>query len=701
MRRVAPALLLLAAVQAGTIRAGDEPQAWKLEGKCVVPADRHERPVLVLVTDPWSRSCRRFESEALASDAVRAALARDWLCARVETPDEAWGVGTLPSLVVLDRYGAFVERIEGERPAEILQGDLTLALEAARSHEEETRSLLETRGGTVAERLERTSALVRRGLLERAVPGLEELVRLDPANQEGAGLFALATLGKRAFRRGALAEGDRLLAQVATLGSGTRVVDLRRERAQALRKSGEHAAALAELGRVRALAARDEAERLDLDAAAILDDAGRGDEARALLERLWDSGSDPVRALAEAALDRDGAPGDWRILRDGRRLVQKFGCAECHEIESAVALDVRASCVRCHQEMKKGFATEAELRDALAAEPRGFAAQRNVRHWVFAPDLSTVLVRLERDWVRAFLRHPVDVRPFMAESMPRLPLSDGEAETLLDYLEVVGRRAAGPIDATALPPGDVRRGERLFQEKGCVSCHIFGNRVFAGSPAGTPWPRVVTPNLRAAPNLRWVRDRARRDVLPLWIRNPRRFVKDSLMPTHDATDGELADLIAFLETGDLGKPAPLPEAARPPEARGGRFGEAREIFHDTCKHCHHGDDEGGIGNAGGFGYGPIGLDLDTPSGPSRGSVGPDGRRRPVLSGALVERLLWRRDENRWDAWAPYRDPLLPIPTERYDHPSGMPLGLPALDDADLALLEGLSRDASPRPSRSR
>jgi mono/diheme cytochrome c family protein len=704
------ATLGVAVVSARLVRADDGPRIFTLSPAKLIPDERHERPVLLVAVAPGARASKRFESEVLESADVRRVLERDWLCARVTAPvpDEiarTYGIGVLPTVVVLDRLGGLVQKIEGERPAEIFSVELIEALEAARAQECETRADLETRGGTLSEKLERARSLLRRGLGRRAVPALEEIAALDSENREGAGLFALAKLAQVAFRAGEIERGDSGLARVSSLAVGsTWALELSRERVRALALARRFPEARDELARLASKVSDEEREALTLEEAELLRQEGNGEAARARLEALWDASSGQAHALAEAALEADPlASSEWRTLRDGRALVARMGCAECHTIEKNVALDARASCVQCHKKVNAGFATTEDKRDALAVDPTRYSAERNIRHYLHAPDLSTVGVRFKREWVRAFLRHPVDVRPFLQESMPRLPLSDGEVELVLDYLEVVAKRAVGDLAATKIKDGEVAQGEKLFQSKGCQACHVFGNRKFEGSPAGEPWPRAVPANVRNAPNLRWVRDRFKRELLPLWIRNPRSFIADSPMPTFDLTDEEIGHLVAFLEKGDLGKPAPLAAAAPAPAPHASApLDDVREVFLDTCKHCHLRDELGGIGNAGGgFGYAPRGLDLETISGPLRGSTGADGRRHSILKGEngeapLVQRLLWRRDENRFDAWAPYKDPLIPVPEGRYDHPPGMPLGLPSLDDADLALLERYVKDNAPR-----
>ncbi len=699
-------------------------EPWTLDPARLLPEQAHARPVFVFVTAAWSRVARRFEQEVLAAPEVRAELARSFLCTRLESPvpeDLAarFRITRVPAFVFLDRHGGWLRTIEGEHPADMFAR--VLATQAADAAEQEgaISEALSLDVPDLPELLRRTRLLVEQGLASRAIAHLERLAELDPRDEQYAGLWAATERARIAYRAGDIAGGDGWRERAAALeldrGGALVAVGLRRERARALRLGRRFADARAELHALRGEALADEEiESLGLDEAALLRDEGRDAEALTRLQAVWDTARGPARAAAEAELERWAFAADaadttaertrqtWLTMRDGRDLVRLFGCAECHSIEPAVAVEDPASCVGCHRKIVDTASKPRELAAALRSDPEWYSHTRNIRHYLYAPNLGTVGARLSRDWMRGFLRRPVDVRPFLEESMPRLPLDDAQIELALDYLEALAARRVGKVEAEALPPGDRAHGEALFVEKGCQACHVFGNRTFPGGPPAEPWPRLAPENIRHAPNLRWARARLRPEAVVAWIREPARFVPGTLMPAHPFAPQEMADLVAFLLEGDLGAAAKLAAAPALAEPRPGevRFEELAEIFHDTCKHCHLPDEKGGIGNTGGgWGYRPRGLDLDTESGPLRGSYGMGGRRKPIFrAGAgealppILQRVLWRLDENRYDAWPPYRDPLIPLPAERYDHPPGMPLGLPALTAEEVATLRGWIRD---------
>ncbi len=85
--------------------------------------------------------------------------------------------------------------------------------------------------------------------------------------------------------------------------------------------------------------------------------------------------------------------------------------------------------------------------------------------------------------------------------------------------------------------GDAWRGEALFQAKGCATCHVHG-RVsgrtgeFSGGYPGSP------PDLTSYAN--------DPELLRRWLRDPKAVKPTTAMPNLDLSDGEIADLIAFL-----------------------------------------------------------------------------------------------------------------------------------------------------------
>jgi cytochrome c2 len=98
------------------------------------------------------------------------------------------------------------------------------------------------------------------------------------------------------------------------------------------------------------------------------------------------------------------------------------------------------------------------------------------------PDLSSVGVRLSRDWIAKFVAAPASVQP--GTTMPNLldqrsaSERDEIAKAMAAYLSSL-RKPLAEVKATGRLPaphqfwlhGDVDRGRRLFHQVGCVACH--------------------------------------------------------------------------------------------------------------------------------------------------------------------------------------------------------------------------------------
>ena len=343
-----------------------------------------------------------------------------------------------------------------------------------------------------------------------------------------------------------------------------------------------------------------------------------------------------------------------------RALLERFQCARCHDIPGVAAAPVLQHCVNCHREIVGGTFTAAPT------------APGDLTRWgphltslPAAPNLAAA-ARLRRTWVRDFLLRPVDVRPHLPATMPRLAITPDEAMTLATYLV--------PIEHDTPPPaGDPARGAQVFAARGCPACHA--------PDAPAPTGRAPDAYL-LAPDLRRVAERLQPGLLVAWIVDPAHVVPGAAMPTLGLTVEEAQDVAAHL----LAAAGPVPPPPVPPRlpllTRDVGYDEVeRRVFRKICWHCHgaahyaHGD--GGPGNTGGFGFAPRGLELASYDGVASGSVGPDGKRRsifaPLTDGTprLIAHLLARQIEERGELAAV----------------RGMPLGLPSLPPADIQLVE--------------
>lgn len=369
-------------------------------------------------------------------------------------------------------------------------------------------------------------------------------------------------------------------------------------------------------------------------------------------------------------------PGDGER---GRGLMAAFQCNRCHAGTGLGAPKLDQDCVGCHEQIAT---------DEFKANPSKLARWKlHVLPYRDVPSL-TELGRLRPAWVRDYLLHPHDLRPNLAQTMPRLGLSPEQAIDIATYLTRSAAAAPAPVVVSAKPE-HLARGKQLLTERGCSSCH----RV---SGAGLPVPPKNEPPLRTlglAPDLRFARERAEPAAIARWLLDPAKVKPDAAMPNMALTAEEVRDLTAFLSFGELEPEAPPQVFERLPLlARRVSFDEVNErVFAVTCRHCHTNPDlaagDGGPGNTGGFGFPARRIDFSSYQGVLSGGVDGAGQRvslflpsrdgLPRLVAALVARVREERGEEPSDV-------------------RGMPLGLPALSAEQIQLVESWVAQGRPR-----
>jgi hypothetical protein len=124
-----------------------------------------------------------------------------------------------------------------------------------------------------------------------------------------------------------------------------------------------------------------------------------------------------------------------------------------------------------------------------------------------------------------------------------------------------------------------------------------------------------------------------------------------------------------------------------------------------CVHCHMNDYEKdkGPGNKGGFGYAGVGMAIRTYESLVWGAEGAAGRYSILVSRSgepyapIVMAMLRRRVEAARDQVPAYEDHERPSYSPN-DLP-GMPLGLPAMSDEEIGIVERWIEDGCPGPAR--
>ncbi|HLK38832.1 MAG TPA: cytochrome C oxidase Cbb3 [Polyangiaceae bacterium] len=375
----------------------------------------------------------------------------------------------------------------------------------------------------------------------------------------------------------------------------------------------------------------------------------------------------------------------------GREVVVKFECTRCHAIEGVAAPAKDKQCTGCHEDVARG---------RVQGTPAQLARwQPKVAELGDVPSLLAVGSRFERDWIRRFLLQPYDLRPALAPTMPRLPLTEEHAADVAAFLSDASSelslgssvRTKSPLEgsgaddtASVLAGSDAARGRELMSVRGCGLCHrMSGTRPLAGALLPAQVAADMQRAVRLAPDLRYTRDRWRAAQLVRWLRDPPSVKRDTLMPNMGLDESEAKSVALYVLTTTLGPTEDPPASARLAILdRAVTYDEvASRVFRKTCWHCHGEPDfergDGGPGNSGGFGFKGRRLNLSDYESTFAGYVDDAGRRSslfaPVADGTpyVVAAMLARQSEERGQRGAM----------------RGMPLGLPSASPEDIQLVE--------------
>ncbi|MEO8257160.1 MAG: c-type cytochrome [Acidobacteriota bacterium] len=185
----------------------------------------------------------------------------------------------------------------------------------------------------------------------------------------------------------------------------------------------------------------------------------------------------------QAALVPRSARNDF--LGSGRTLVHRRNCVGCHTIEGD-----------------------------------GGDFTRLVADGSLGPPLLTPEgARVQPDWLYAFLRAPITIRPWLSVRMPTFGLDDRHLNGAVSYFGAIAN-TVGPFQTHQLMPvsNTPGPGKPLFDLLKCQQCHVLG-----AIPKDQP-----TANL--APDLRMASDRLQPDWILEWLRRPSDIVPGTRMP---------------------------------------------------------------------------------------------------------------------------------------------------------------------------
>jgi mono/diheme cytochrome c family protein/archaellum component FlaC len=185
----------------------------------------------------------------------------------------------------------------------------------------------------------------------------------------------------------------------------------------------------------------------------------------------------PAQAMPARSAQRD-------YLTQGRNLVQRRNCVGCHTIEGGGGDFLK-----------------------LVSEPT-----------LGPPNLTPEGGRVQHDWLYAFLRAPITIRPWISVRMPTFGLDDQNLNGVINYFGAVSNRLGAFRSNEIVQVSDTAAGRQLFELLKCQQCHVLG-----AVPKDQP-----TSNL--APDLRMTPERLQADWILDWLKDPALILPGTRMP---------------------------------------------------------------------------------------------------------------------------------------------------------------------------
>lgn len=271
---------------------------------------------------------------------------------------------------------------------------------------------------------------------------------------------------------------------------------------------------------------------------------------------------------------------------------EKFGCTVCHRGQGrATTLAdahgnvehwdepmlpmayIEASCGKCHEASDNPAAPKLALGQQVF-ETVGCRGCHKLggSGGILGPELDKVGARRSADWLKKHFLAPASVTPGSGMPPQKLAEKDLEAITLF-MLSQTGESAPGYYASMKVIPS-ASAGQRLFQQKGCISCHSVNGK------GGAIGPALDDVGLRRKPD--WIIQH---------FRDPQSVTPNSVMPRFGFNESEIRALTDFVMGLHEHKVAlSLPSLMNPVE-------RGHEVFRKYgCAGCHGQDAKGGVPN---------------------------------------------------------------------------------------------------------
>ena len=247
-----------------------------------------------------------------------------------------------------------------------------------------------------------------------------------------------------------------------------------------------------------------------------------------------------------------------------------------------------AGCLKCHAGQVTVGGGDSHITKATATvELYGCHACHKINNWRFAdlrkpgPDLNGIAEKTTPEWAFRWISEPHRFRSTTrmpsffyqrnmigpsvppAEKAQNIKFQDAEIHAIVSFLFAKSshRQWQGPAAA-----GNPAHGKELVDSLGCMACHVATETVTDKNGVQRAALREDFPLERNYGfNLTGIGTKTHAAWIYNWVRNPKAYYAEAPMPSLRLSEGEAADITAYLTT--LQKPKFMETPIRPPDAK--------------------------------------------------------------------------------------------------------------------------------------
>ena len=248
-------------------------------------------------------------------------------------------------------------------------------------------------------------------------------------------------------------------------------------------------------------------------------------------------------------LSFSGATHTPESVEEEHAWMEQYGWKEDHYWDNPMYQTdlTEAGCIKCHRDQVFIPGAQKLNQSRMTYELAGCWGCHNTVGYEDkrnrGPSLKRIAHKTDRDFVARWIRDPKTFRQstwmptfWNLDNNPDSELrarNDTEVAAIVEY---VFEQSTDDADYAAPPRGNAERGEALANEIGCLGCHLTDENGYdQASIYRRRGPALVGTGTKLDPGFVYE-----------WVRNPRHYWEETYMPDLRLTDGEAADITAWL-----------------------------------------------------------------------------------------------------------------------------------------------------------